>query len=732
MALASSKHVRLLLGGVVCVAAATLCLVLFGPRLGKDRTQLIAQLQSPRPEERALAIKKLAAQNRGEDLVFFTAATKDLSAIVRGEAANALGKSADPRVVDLLGELLADPDEDVESKAAMALAHFKNDKARAYLTLQYGRQGRSTRMAIVQALETANVKDAMATAVAAEAKATWGRNLTALSEAGALAEQAAAAEELGRSGRPDAVQKLEQLAKQGQVMLAAAAVRGLGHAQDPAVAERIALLLGESHPELREASFEALRELGNPAVAKPLTAVALEKSAASEAATRTLVSFPRSEETDAALCQVVLDGGEEAQATAGLAMAARGGCPLDELLKRLPSEKHTGRLYEGRTKLLAEAALHAVAGLGPTAKAAVPQVLPLLADPDPQVRALAFLALAGVGDPSTAEATAKAFAEEQKQVALARADWVTAPLPKTYGPGFEPEVRELSRSPAAVSAGKRSADLLEKVAALDNQRAAAAGKILRQERVPHELVDDLTAEQLAPYAAGLQAMGAVHAEGARELLDAARDDDAVQVRVAAYRGLVGLGDSALKDAENGLFDASMEVRTTVAEALGKAGKGGQAALLDALPKLAGEKLDVLRALDGTLLPASAAPVIAPLLRAGGAESSLAAHLLGQLKASAAVPDLLKIVEDPTAAAQREAIWALGQIADPKAATVVGHELLSESAELRAAAAEALAQLGGADQLAALRALEGDYDVRVRTAAKAALAKLSPGASGSAK
>lgn len=725
MALALSKHVRLLLGGVICVAAATVCIVLFGPNLGKDRTQLIAQLQSPRPEERALAIKKLAAQNRAEDLVFFTAGAKDLSAIVRGEAAHALGQSADTRVVDLLGELLADPDEQVESKAALALAHFKSDKAKAYLTLQYSRQGRSTRLAIVEALRTAHVQHAMATAVSAEAKAIWDRNLGTLSEAGALAEQAAAAEELGRSGRPEAVAKLEQLAQQGQVMLAAAAVRGLGHAQDRSASPRIALLLGESHPELREASIDALRELGDPVAVQRLAAVALENSAASAAATRALVGFTRSPETDGALCQIAADGGEEAQSAAATAMAARGGCPMDAFLKRLPPAKRVGRLPDGRTKDAAEAALSAIAGLGPSAKDALPQVLPLLSDPDPRVRELAFRALAGVADSSTAKQVSLAFSEEQKRVEAGRADWVKPALPLQYTAGFEPAIRALSEPPATAKAIQRGADMRAKVAELDNQRAAAAGKILRQERAPHELVDDVLPAQLAPYAAGLIAMGAVHAPDARALLDGARDDDEVEVRTAAYLGLVGLGEGALKDAENGLFDSSLEVRNAVAEALGRAGRGGQGTLIDALPKLAGEKLSVLRALRGNALDASAVPVLLTLVQTGGAESVLAAHLLGEMKAKEAVPALLKIVDDPTAAAQREALWALGQIGDRQAAASVGRALASESAELRAAAAEALAQIGGPDQIEALEALEGDYDVRVRSATSAALAKLKP-------
>src|ERR687891_216798 len=106
---------------------------------GRDR--LLANLQSARPDARAAAIRKLADQSRPEDLVLFTRAAKDTAPIVRGEAASALGSSLDPRVVDVLGELLGDADELVQGKAAMALARIRTDQAKKYLTLQYARRG---------------------------------------------------------------------------------------------------------------------------------------------------------------------------------------------------------------------------------------------------------------------------------------------------------------------------------------------------------------------------------------------------------------------------------------------------------------------------------------------------------------------------------------------------------------------------------------------------------------
>ena len=57
----------------------------------------------PSRESAPPAVKKLAEQGNADDLILFTRAAKDLAAIVRGEAAAALGESQDPRVVDLLG-----------------------------------------------------------------------------------------------------------------------------------------------------------------------------------------------------------------------------------------------------------------------------------------------------------------------------------------------------------------------------------------------------------------------------------------------------------------------------------------------------------------------------------------------------------------------------------------------------------------------------------------------------
>src|SRR6478735_1029638 len=76
---------------------------------GRDKT--LADLQSARPEVRALAVKRLSERFEADDVSLFSQAARDPVSIVRAEAMTALGKTQDSRVVDLLGEALADPDE---------------------------------------------------------------------------------------------------------------------------------------------------------------------------------------------------------------------------------------------------------------------------------------------------------------------------------------------------------------------------------------------------------------------------------------------------------------------------------------------------------------------------------------------------------------------------------------------------------------------------------------------
>ncbi len=687
-------------------------LALLGTAGCQGRDQLLADLQSPRPEVRARAVKKLADEANPEDLSLFTRAAKDMASIVRAEAAVALGQSHDPRVVDLLGELLEDSDETVQERAAMALSQVKNDKAKAYLTLQYGRRGRSTRRVIVQALKSANVPGAMAEVVAAEAKGIWERNLLALQE-GSLPERVGAAEQLGKSGRPEAFNRLVPLVRDSQVILAAAAVRGLGDVGDKRAVDAILPLLDESFPELRESAISALTQLQEMRAVPRLQAVAVEKSAVSPLAMDALLALPRQPETDAALCAVALDANPAEAFDAARAMRQRGGCPLEPITERLsrPATAASG--------------LQAVVGLGPTAKELLPRVLPYVNQPDPALRLLAVDAVGAMGEASAAPVLQKSFEQELQSLQALRQDWVTSALPTRYGPGFDPAE---GTDPDATR-GERQNLLMARVKALNAAKARSQGQANVQVRAPSELVEDVEAARLEPLAGLLRALGAVRAPGALELLKGFMEDSSTTLRTAAMVGLARLGPEGVALARGGLLETERDVLKTVAQALAEQGEAGQMALVEMLPQLSGEKLVLLDALHRSGAPAAAVGPLQKVVTEGGAEAVLAASLLGRLRAKEAVPTLLKALEGPTSVGRREMLTALGQIGDGSAAEVVARDLYHDMPEIRAAAASALTRIGTSAQADALDALKSDYYRRVREAAVAALEKSTTTAEG---
>lgn len=670
------------------------------------RDKLLADLQSARPEERALAVKKLAEQKHPEDLVLFTQAARDPVAIVRAEAIEALGSSEDPRVVDLLGDLLSDDDDAVQTRAAKALAHVGNDKARSYLMLQYGRQGRTTRQAIVQALTATNVPGAMASVVAAEARTIWERNLQTLQN-GTPPERVGAAEELGKSGRPEAVNRLVPLLKDGQVMLAAAAVRGLGNAGDRRAVQAISEVLTESYPQLREAACEALIQLKDPAALRRLLEVANERSPASPLAVAAIVALPQSPEADKALCDVTLLGAPAESSVAGHEMRRRNGCPIEPILDKL------------RMQSTQVSALQAIAALGPTAHDALPKLLPLLSNSDATLRGLAVEAVIEVGDRTAAPQVMKAYEAEVKALEPQRSDWVQAPLPEKYGTGFDPSAPVDLNDPAAAMKLKQ-VDLFKRVQQLNEARARESNRTLLTQKPPRELVDDASEEQLKVLGALVHALGALQVENARALVEPYAAESSPTLRANAYVALSALGPAGLELAQPGLVDSERTVQAATAEAFAAAGEPGQRMLLETLSQLTGDRSRLLEPLKDATLGKAAVPTLLTLVKDGDAEAGTAALMLGRIKAPEAVDPLLKALGDPTTVARRDILLALGMLKDPKALDTVAKDLYSDRADVRAAAAEALQSLGRGAHADALLALKVDYYRKVREAAMLAL------------
>ncbi|MFT3707765.1 MAG: HEAT repeat domain-containing protein [Archangium sp.] len=685
----------------MCRSAPAWVLVLALSACSGGRDKTLADLQSARPDVRALAVKKLAEKFETDDVSLFSQAARDPVPIVRAEAMTALGKTQDARVVDLLGEALTDQDELVQQNAAAALASFKTDKARSYLTLQYSRRGRSTRMAIVQALKGTNIPGAMASVVVAEATSIWDRNMKVLTD-GTLPERIGAAEELGRSGRPEAVNRLVPLLKDKHVGLAAAAARGLGIAGDARAAPGLTALLDENYPELREAACEALGRLGDASAIPKLLALAQEKSPTSAFATRAILAMPRSPEADKALCEIVLTGNEAEASSAGREMRRRGGCALEPIFEKL------------KNSATANQALLALIALAPKGEV-TPKIAPLVTSSDDVTRSLAIDALAEIGEPAGAALVLKAWDTETKGLEPRRADWIPGELPKTFATGYDP-TKEVPKTDPYAIVRSRTSELFNRVQALDAARAKENGKTILEPRVPREVIDDASEEEVRVLASILRAMGKLKVDGAQKHAEGFVGETSPLLRGAAFSALAFLG----ADARAGLFDTERSVQGTTAQALVESGPAGQLVVLQAISELSGDRSRLVEPLRNATLSAEALPVLTQLAKEGGSEAGVAATLLGEVGAKSAVPVLVGILDDNESIARREALLALGRLQDPAAADAVARDLYSDTAEVRSAACRALMMMRASTQLEAIDALKGDYDRRVRDAATAAL------------
>src|SRR5262249_13013660 len=331
--------------------------------------------------------------------------------------------------------------------------------------------------------------------------------------------------------------------------------------------------------------------------------------------------------------------------------------------------------------------LQVLAALGRTAQAAQSRIGPLIGDPDPAVRLAALDAAAELRASSLAGDVAKAYEEQLGIVGAWRAKWIPGPLPKEYAPGF----------------GREGG--------------------VRSEAAPPELAEDVPDAELLLLASGVRALGMVGAPQALTVAKALAVDPSLPVRTAAYAAGAYSGQDGAALAAQGLSDPLPEVRASAATALVDQGAPGVTTVLDHLdPKRAGS-LELLEALAPAALLESAVEKLAPLLSSGAAKGALAATLIGKLRAKAAVAPLLKYLEGPVATRPPEAVLALGEIGDPRAAEAIARALYDESPELRAAAVQALGRLRSISHLDELEALRGDYYASVRRAAQGAVEKL---------
>lgn len=665
-----------------------------------DRDAIGKDLKSDRPEVRASAVHRLADLHDEQDLPVFIARTQDFSASVRKAAADALGGTTDPRAIDVLGTLLTDPDDDVQVAAATSLAKFPSDKANVYLLNAYARRGTATRAAIAKAW---NYGPKLQEAIRREADSIWDRNVKAL-ENGGGAEKVGAAEELGRSGKPEAVEKLVPLLGNDAILLAAGAARGLGDAGDRKAAAPLMAVLRENYPALREAAADALGELGDPQSLPVLTQVALGADAASTEAVAAIARLPRAPDSDGALCQVASAGSPSSAVLAAKTMGPRGGCPLPPLM---------ARLSKGGTET--RAALGALQSLDAGKPEVVAKLSALVDDKDPAVRSAAVQALGAVGSAEAAPALLKVVQAEQKRLDESRAKWIPDALPREYQPGFG------GVNPDDPGYRQKLTSLEQKVHAVNQMKAAAAGQVLHEARPekPREVIPDTAADDSELLATALAALGRTRAPEAAPLLDKAAVDADDAVREGALVGLAYLGGAGLKKVQAGWGDLSPEGVTRVADGLRTVGAPAVPVLIAGLNARSSERSAIALAL-GQLGAKEAVDPLEKLLGSAGDECAAAAQALGMLGENRSVKPLVDLLRDPRAGGRLQAVEALGRIKDPSAKDALVRELWSDRPEMRAAAVRALAAIGGASGTTGLEALRADYYREVRRAVEQVL------------
>lgn len=679
---------------LLCVALASAC--------DDGRTQALEQLRSPTAEVRVDALTVLARSARAEDYPVLERAAADPSSLVRRAAVDALAAMADPRAIDALGGALADTDPAVQKAAAASLARKEGGKARAYLIGGYARRGAAARVAIVDALAAAGVDPAEP--IRAEAATLRARHEEAL-QSPMQAEQVAAAEELGRSGRPEAREMLLIRLASPSVLLAAAAARGLGESGEPSSRTRLEPMLAESYPQLREAAIEALARLGDPAAAPALATVAEEDSPAAVAAALALARLPGTAPIAcASLARVKL-----AEVAVPLARLARSGaepCAVPWLAARL--EKG------GRD---AELALSCGAGL--ELVEALPAARRLLEDPaqPPAVQLAAVHLLGAAGAEEDGARLLAKLTPLSPALVRATSDWVrTPPKPEPLAGFFESEA-------ASEEARARYDELMRR---LDERASGGGSRLLAStatRRLTLELVPDVSPEQEALAVALVEALGQRRSSPAAPLIGQLLVGGTPPLRRAAAVALGAIGEvdalaALLSAARN---DEEGEVRTAAAQAIGRL-PGGEAAgtigQLSQSTELAA-RVGALRGFEGRTDVVLTDPELQALAASGLPD---AARALGGLGRKEAVPALVKALGAPGLNGRLEVIEALGRLQEPSAAAGLRAELLHDRAEIRAAAARAIGRLDPKPASALLTALANDdYYAEVRRAAAEALA-----------
>jgi len=578
------------------------------------------------PERRAAAVAKLALSRDGSDLSVLLVAGEDPSALVRKAAAGAFAVRGGSAAVEALGILVADPDPEVVAVAARALTALPCNRGVTETLIEaYPRGGSLARAEIAAALGV--LGGSLREAVELEARRIWETNVLAF-ERGTPTERVGAAEEIGRSGRAEAVRLLSsriECARAQDERVAAAAARALGETGDPAARPRLEALLEKAgDAQLREAAAEGLGLLGDPAAADSLArAGARGPTRLAMSAAEALARLPQAPEVAMALCQFALHARDPALvARASAQVRAREcKCPTRSLFARL-----SGRGEEALAALAALGELGLPASLTKTDVAAVER---LLASPDSALRTAAIRVLGRLKAWKTMSAIERLARQAAERLARTRAG-------KSMRVGENEAEHELASAVVALSR-------------------------LRDERVPM-----LAAPLLA--------------------------DPSGVVRAGAVEALGGCGRAELSRVAQALQDGDVGVRTTAAEALGQIGPAAVPvlALASKAVSIDSDSATALaRALGETGSP-DAVPALVALSRGPGIAA--AATALGRIGTKDALDALLAILARPEPGGRLETMDALASLGVAEAAPAMATDITSDRPGMRAAAAQALGRI----------------------------------------
>jgi len=664
-------------------------------------------LSNPDPVRRVEAVRQVARTGSADDVGSLILRTNDPDPVVRGAIAQALGALDNRPAADALAALVGDGVEAVQLEAVAALARQKNVQAHQYLLLAYQRDGPAVRARVAELLKAAG--GSPAEAVAAEADALYAKYSRELASSGA--ERLVAAERLGSSGRPEAIERLTTYLAAESRSLAMAAARGLGASGSPEARGPLEALLNEDDPALRFVGVEALGELGDPEAGPALLRVLQPSGLVAQAALRSLVHLaqlegdrtPKSpERARPLLCEATL--GSDAALTlqaAGAVKALGIGCPADKLRTRL------SRGGDVAGPLAAVAVLWGTEG---RAKAEAPDadldlarlsapIGSLLRNGSPQVRPLAARAAGALRLTALAGDLERARKEAGLEVQRSREHWIEEPLPIAAPPSPGRPNPTAGQGDLAVAASRRQPSLFspEPAAALSLWAEATAAELRLSLPEAAGLMGMLVRDpSVVVRTAAAEAIPSLAPASQWEALEPLLEDPEPQVRAAALAQLAHL-DPAVNAVGPWM----------IAELARAATETSVRPLVDALSRRPG-----LPGLDAALTAALERPETASA--AAGALARMAdppaiAAILGQLRR----PNALALPELLAAVASRSLSFT---DAERSAAEDACRTLLFDPRpEVRAAAVRAVLGLDGASALADVQPLAGDYDLRVRRA-----------------